>query len=726
MDGAVGVEVLEGLLAEQEELLAEQEAAEREALEKLSSEVRRLRDVAVADRQQSGIEQEWRYCDAVMQNKDGPSGGESAANWYKPSGPDGKPLMKREEGSGGGRSKAFINITKSPVKFVAWAVKEMSLPLSGDYWSLQRTPEDLAAAMVDKVGQLPPEQLEALILQAQVMEQELLKKAEVRIKDMLVEGEEPLQQLAVQLFDAAAERGTGVVQGPIPLEGKAGASPGFRSVPVDSIYPDPACGDDIRNGSYIFEGPETKSARELRAAREQARAGQGGWILAGLEKVLEEGIPTGQQGYEFWYFLGELPVSSVQSFLPSAFGDRDAEEHIWVSCVLCGDCVVRLGEALLEGEITYHALKWDTYKREIGDRLVPYWAGRGVAVDLKSIQRTVNVNWRALDDNGQLAAIPQFVIWQGVIKPANNRYELEPGKFWYATQKFSEETLKEVQHAFMAIDIPCRTAEFRENVPFALSMIPQVTGIDDVVRGISPGKQVGTMQVQLNAGSHLAKRMTFSWQQTFRGMINTAIAYLRQYGDLPFTPTAKIEPPPTQIVRDVQASALVQALGLAINPAYGQDPKLLFNQWLISNEFDPERTKLSPEREKQLLAAQEKPDEKAQATVQSAQVRAEANVQAAAVDAEAKREQTRMQAENAARDREHERIMLELQYRMDLVTYASQRQIDLQTAMAELEGVKVPEKSIDSMLRRGENDAKAGGAERKGSAANPSRAESSG
>jgi hypothetical protein len=51
--------------------------------------------------------------------------------------------------------------------------------------------------------------------------------------------------------------------------------------------------------------------------------------------------------------------------------------------------------------------------------------------------------------------------------------------------------------------------------------------------------------------------------------------------------------------------------------------------------------------------------------------------------------------------------MLELQYRMELVKYASERQIDLQLAMAELDGVKMPEKGIDSLLRREEDEAKA-------------------
>jgi 4-amino-4-deoxy-L-arabinose transferase-like glycosyltransferase len=193
------------------------------------------------------------------------------------------------------------------------------------------------------------------------------------------------------------------------------------------------------------------------------------------------------------------------------------------------------------------------------------------------------------------------------------------------------------------------------------------------------------MQVQLNASSHLAKRVTFYWQQMFKEAIKCAISYLRQYGGLPFTPVPEIVPPPTQIVRDVQASSLVQALGLAVNPLYGQDPKLLFEQWLQANQFDPSRTELSPERLAQLQQlSQPQPDEKALATLESAKVRAEANVQAAAVDAGAKQQQTALNAENEARKREHERAMKEMDYKMRLLEYASQRQIDLQMAAAEM------------------------------------------
>ena len=669
-----------------EELASSLEEAERDALERLSAEVKKLKDVAVADRAQSGIEQHWRYCDAVMQNEDAGLGGQqSGANWYKPLGPDGRPIMKAAASCASGRSKGFINVTKSPVRFAAWAVKEMALPLGGELWHLKRTPEDLAAAAENVlVRQMPEEMQSQVLLELRTLETELLKKAEQKIKDMLVEGPETLEDLAVKVFDAAADKGTGVWQGPIPLAGKAGVKPAFRFVPVDLLYPDPACGGDVKNGGFVFEGPEVKSAKELRACRKEAQEGTGGWILPGLEKVLEEGVPAGQTGYEFWYFEGEVPLSIVVPFLPGR-DKSDAQEHIWISCILCNETVVRVSEALLDGEITYHVLKWDSYRRIVGDRWIEYWAGRGMTVDLESVQRFININWRSIEDNGQLSAVPQIVMWKGVLEPANKRIELEPGKFWWAKQKFGEEAFKEVKSAIMSIDIPCRIPELRENIPFGLSMIPQITGIDDVVRGVAPGRQVGTMQVQLNASSHLAKRVTFYWQQMFKEAIKCAISYLRQYGGLPFTPVPEIVPPPTQIVRDVQASSLVQALGLAVNPLYGQDPKLLFEQWLQANQFDPSRTELSPERLAQLQQlSQPQPDEKALATLESAKVRAEANVQAAAVDAGAKQQQTALNAENEARKREHERAMKEMDYKMRLLEYASQRQIDLQMAAAEM------------------------------------------
>ena len=691
-------DAIEQLLFEIEQEEERKEEEKKKALESLAADLKKKLDSAKAARSNCGVEKIWSYCSAVMHDaEDGAHSDGPSSNWYKPTSPDGQPIMKSSQSSSG-KSRAFLNITEPAVSFAAWSVKEMAVPTDADFWALSLTPEGKA----EQIGRAllpfaPPEQIQEVQEQVRLAEGEELLRAERRIKDLLKEGAVPLEVLATELFDAAADKGTAVVYGPSPLEGKNGAvMPGFRSVAVERIFPDPACGNDIRNGSYLFEGPEPQSAKALRALKKGGEAG--GWLAEQLEECLEEGPRNSESAYKFWYFYGEVPLSAISPVLGQLGEDEDsgatdAAKHVWISAVVCNERIVRLGWASLQGEIPYHALKWKKWSWKNGGEWEEHWAGAGLTIKMKALQRTMVVNWRSLDDNTQLSAVPQIVRWKGILKPANGRMELEPGKIWDVdTKTYDDAAFREVKAAIMTIEIPCRLNEIRANIPLTLEMVPQVTGLDDVVRGISPGQQVGTMQIQLNAASHLAKRVTFNWHQTFKGMVQSLVRWLREFEDFAVLPTVVVEPPPTQIVRDVQASALVQAIGLAKDPAYGQDPQKLFEQWLLSNQFDPRKTAISAEKLQELQAAQTPPpDEKAQATVASAQVRAEANVRAAEVDAQAKMQQTMVQAENNARDREHERTMLELQYRMELAKYAAQRQIDVAAAAAELQAVKMPQ-----------------------------------
>jgi hypothetical protein len=313
--------------------------------------------------------------------------------------------------------------------------------------------------------------------------------------------------------------------------------------------------------------------------------------------------------------------------------------------------------------------------------------------DLAPIQRALNVNWRSNEDNTQLSAVPQRVRLKGVVRPENGRTEWEPGKQWEveATSKTGDELVKDVRAAFMTVDVPCRLNEIRENFPIIISFIPHITGMDDVVRGLQTGAQVGTTQIQLNTASAFAKRMLRSWKRCFRGMIHSGLRYLKTYEGMELPLLVKILPPPPSVVRDVQTAFLSNALGLAANPVYDADPKLLFDDLMRANSFDPRRYRLSPERAQELQAAmQPAPDEKAQAAIEAARIRGEALVAAESVATQAKQQQTMINAENAARDREHDARMLELEYKFKLLEYATQKGIDLQAAMAELENIATP------------------------------------
>ena len=692
-----------------EEAVELMEEERRERLVRLAAELKRLLGEAQDARAASGVERLWRYARAVKAGRDATAQGGAQgalANWYKPASPEGRPIYKSgAQGGDDGGSAAYVNVTRPTVEFAAWAAKEMALPENKeDLWELKATPMGLADDLME-FGEMVPqmqEQLQVAAAQIEEKEREQIARAERRIKDALAEGPESLEMATIRLFDAAADLGVGVWQWPVPMDGMDGKTvPGIRFVRPQRVFPDPACGGSLQDGSYVFEGPEPKSARQLRGLMKEAKKGEGGWVKTGLEEVLEKGRKDRMKAFEFWFFEGEVPARLVEPLLEEmgCMGETvegEGEPHVFISAVLCEDEIVRLSASTLDGMLSYHNMRWREFMPDNADDMgaEEYWAGMGETPNLESIQRSVNINWRAMEANAQLAAVPQIVRWKGVIKPENGVNRLSPGKLWNVEiGTYSTENAKAVRDAFMAIDIPCHVEVLQGQIPFALSMIGHVTGLGDVLRGIEPGQQVGTVQVQLNTGSQLAKRVGAYFREFFKGVLQGAVQWERQYGGLVGVPKVVIKPPPTQVTRDVDAANLTQALGMSLNPAFGQDPKLMFSQWMLRNQMDPSQTALSEERAQELAQANNKPDEKAQAAVASAQVRAEANVQAAQVDAEAKREKTAMDAENAAREREHKEKMLVLEAKLRLLDYAVSRQIDFQTAQAELEQLDV-EKAI--------------------------------
>lgn len=704
------VEQIIELLADQ---LDEMREEKREKRRELEFTLKSLFDSAKTARQQSGIEKIWNHCSAILSDVDPFSAGSSdGSNWYKPMSPDGRPIMKSQGTKSGGQSDAVLNITESLVRFIAWTAREMAVPNSGDFWRLKPTPEGKAEKLLAQVSKIPVEKREALTTWAENIrnnESELIAKAQQRISDMLKEGSMTLEDLAVEVFDNSADMGTAVLCGPLPIQKDDGSTaPSWWLVPVDRIYPDPACGTDIRNGSYIFEGPWPQSAAEV---RKLVNAGNG-WIQDAITELLKEGLRPGQSAYEFFYFYGEVPTKCVCEVLENgSSGDDtsdDASPHTWISATICNDKVIRIGDMVIPGSIPYRAKKWAKWKRPVNDRWEEYWAGLPIPWKIRHLQKSLNIEWRALDNNTELSAVPQRVRLKGIVKPVGaSRYGWVPGGDWEVEIPFSADYERKVQAAFMTVDIPCHLDQIRANIPLTLSMLAPITGIDDAVRGIAQGSQVGTMQVQLNAGSHLGKRETFYWQQLFRGMLEDAIRWQETFEGLDIIPAVEIDPPPTQIVRDIQSNAIVQFLSLSLNPAFGQDPALLADSYLLSNQFDPRKTKLTEERAQYLSSLNTAPpDEKAQAAVKSAELRAQSNVQAAQVDASAKETQTMVRAQSDERDRIHDRRMLMLEYKLQIMNYAMQKGIDVKTAMQELEEIEIPKEGMKAMMAQeaGQNE----------------------
>jgi hypothetical protein len=185
------------------------------------------------------------------------------------------------------------NFTQTYVDMAAAAIADMLLPTDDQPFGILPTPEpDLTDAkddprvfrvqgpsgeMIEKTGG----EIATRMLQEA---KESAEKAEKHIWDELTECQWHAEVRS--MIDEAAKIGASVLKGPVPktvrskkidTDPKTGQAvltvqvktqPVSKHVSVWNIYPDPACGEDIQRGSYVWEEDKI-SGRALRDLKDQ-------------------------------------------------------------------------------------------------------------------------------------------------------------------------------------------------------------------------------------------------------------------------------------------------------------------------------------------------------------------------------------------------------------------------------------------------------------------------
>lgn len=651
----------------------------------VAAEIVALRKEAVEGRMESGIENAWRYAEDAYNGQDEAT--ENRVKMYKPASPDSAFIaVGPTEWS---RSVAFLNITRPYVDTSAARVSDMLFPTDARNWEMELTPKQDVEEMLALLDQVPEEQVEvfAQMIQEELAQAELsIESAQKQIDDWLTEVNWN-SALGRKIIMDSARIGTGVVKGPIPMDVGGKIQPGSKVVKAQNCFPDPACGDDIHDGEYFFER-EILVPRKLRA---KIKLESAGWLPASIIACLEEGPKnyTGtvlqengkpKKAFELWYYQGEVSLAAMLECGCSA--PKDAQTKVWANITMCNNYIVRVSISPLQNRFTYNVLCWQ--------RRDDFWAGIGVGEQLETPQRGVNAGIRNLFDNAALSALPQIIFWRGVIHPMNGRFELEPGKKWQVAD--DEQTINDVKNAIMTIEIPSRQDELMSIISLMRDLAQETTGLPLIIQGQGSTGAVGSDQLQTNAASTVLRRLAKEFDSSITiPHITAYYDWIKEFEVLPVSEgRVKARGSSVLVERDIQAQALIQMVQLAKDPAYGIDPKLVMEEWLKSQKLDPEIVKLSPEREQQLMEVMSQPDEKAQAQIQSAQLRSEALTKQTEVEAETDRLKAQLQQESADRDRQHDKVMLDLEYRYKLVAYAMERNIDIGTANEEMSQIQTP------------------------------------
>ena len=481
------------------------------------------------------------------------------------------------------------------------------------------------------------------------------------------------------IFDGA-KLGVGVLKGPFPKplrgmrtrkakgrDGQEGIAieieekliPAAKWVDVRNIYPDPACGENIRDGSFIFER-DFMSERQLRNLKRLP-----GYINRIIDQVLVEGpqrsnIDEGGKlkpeneriknaRYDVWYYYGTLTAKELCAIEAAAdpkgkkAAPKDPEKDAYVIVTMVNDQVIRAAiNPLDSGELPYHAMPWQ--------RRAGHWAGVGVAEQLFVPQRMLNAATRAMLNNAGKSAGTQIVMNEALIRPADGNMALTPDKVWL--MKSGDFTAEGgVNAAFAMHKIPNVTNEILQIVNYALKLAEESTNIPLVTQGQSgpttPDTATG-MQLQNNNANQLLRSIGYTFDDYItEPVIRDFYEWLLLDPDVPNAEKGnwKIDAHGSValVERAIQDQSIAQMGAMAANPVFGVDPKKWFKMLAKSKRLNPEDLQYSEEEQKKMEAAPPPPDPR----IEAANIAAQARTQVAQLDNQTKGQVAQLQAQTA-------------------------------------------------------------------------------
>jgi hypothetical protein len=445
---------------------------------------------------------------------------------------------------------------------------------------------------------------------------ESAKRVETQLWDWMI-GCQHNREMRKVIFDAA-RLGVGVLKGPVPsfrrslahvngkIETKEELLPSDCWVDPWNVFPDPACGESIRDGDYVFERAFL-SERQIESLR-----GLPGYLNSQIDKAIEFG-PGKQrkhaanrkpsernevhQDYEVWYYHGAIRRQDFEALNPQAAATISKKaERVYAIVTMIEDIPVKGAiNPLTSGDLPYLNVPW---QRRPGS-----WVGVGVSEQIQVPQRIVNAATRALLNNAGISAGPQIIINKEGVTPANNEWEITPNKIWYAS---NDGVIDDVRKAFFSFDVANVGKQLMEIIQYGMRLAEESTNIPLITQGQSGDttpETLGATQLQNNNANQLLRDIGYQ----FDDFITEPLVRM-YYEWLLLDP--KIPPELKQsfrinahgsaslVERAIQDQVISQMGQYTLNPAYKVDPAKWFAMVIRSKRLAPEDFQYSAEQQR--------------------------------------------------------------------------------------------------------------------------------
>ncbi len=690
--------------------------AQIERLDAFSETIRNLRKIAVDARRQMGIDDQWQEDEDHYEAVDDTN--RTTSSRLKPydfGGSGGGPT--RLPDSGPARSTVFVPMTRPYVDMASALIADLYLPTDDRNWDGEPTPvpdlikqtEDLTPLMQQmsqpqgapadqslmgrikgmfgggqpapmsqpaqpvaqpaQPGSPAPQTVGDLARQEIDKAEQSWKKARTQIDDWLVECAYNAEMR--KCIKDMARIGVGIMKGPYPkaksskavvntpdgyaIEIQQKVIPASRRVDPWRFFPDPACGEDINNGSYTFEEDAVTRSK----LRDLAKLD--GYIKSQIDKCLEEGPINSSDDnkkskgekrqesdlFSIWYFEGQVEWKDLKDAECVVDGEDGDVFHAIITMV--NNHVIKAALSHLDSEeFTYDVSVW---QRKSG-----LWIGDGVARQGRTAQRGLNAAVRNLMDNAGRSSRPHTVINRKAIKPGPDPHT------WYMA---GDADLQNVAHAMMFFNVPSMQQELMGIIQYFSKMFEDATGLPMMMQGQqgSAPETVGGMQLLMDNASivprDIIRRLDDSITEPHIGRY---YEYLMIHGEDngakgDFSIHARGSS--ALMERAAQDKFLLQLAQFVGNPAFKIDPELYMEELLRSVRINPQRLKYSDEKIK-AMESQPPPEDP---RITAAKIMAQAGLQKVQaqgqVDGQLQQQESQAEFQRIAQESAHEQQALQ-------------------------------------------------------------------
>lgn len=683
-----------------EDPLKDAEKLRKQQLTAFAETLAEKRKKAVEARRLSGIEDIWleneNYYSGIDEFNQGNALQKSATLTGR--------ATYRKKSKANKRSTVFVNITAPYVDLVSAREGDMLIPTNDKPFSIKPTPVPDIEKSLDSTEPMQDGQMTEGEAAKQFMEEVQAKAegAEEQIWDWLAESgwHTELRKLIAQ----KNKIGTGCLKGPFPIKRKqrrmtknpeTGAialeiaditKPASKMVDVWNLYPDPACVDDIHEGSYIFE-------KDIVTGKQLEELKGSDYINDEIDIILKEGpnkkyitedaknrtkkTPE-MENYEIWYFHGIAKKEELE-----AANCQCDQENMNVCVVMVNNHVIKATQSIYDsGEFPYDLF---VYQKREG-----YWAGLSVADQVKTAQNMVNAASRNLMDNAGISAGPQLIIRDGIVVPADGKWEITPLKVWRVDE---DADMQQVQHAFTSIVIPTMQQELEAIIRLALEFAERATSMPLLLQGQQGAatETVGGMTILQNNSNTVLRRAAKLFDDVIERHIGRYYEYLMLHGDndqIKGDFNIIAQGSSALYERDAQNQFMPQLLQLVDDPGFNINKERLVIEILKSQKISPDRV-LNTEDEKKQIQSQPPPeDPRIKGAKEVAQLKAKSDMQIEQLkqqndrqDIELKQKETEsnfaLKLQMQQKDQEFQMRIKEMELQLEMLKLSQMKDISL-------------------------------------------------